>query len=189
MKRSALWEYVAAGLAAFVADQWTKTLIDRTPSDFSHTVVPGLFRLVHAENPGVAFGLFQYSSPTFRDLLISLSSLALVVVLALLWRSNHSRRTGYAMALIVAGACGNLMDRVLHGRVVDFLLVYVGHYSWPVFNLADSAICVGAALLVWDILRQQPSRQAAALNSAAAAADTPVRSESGGGSADSASTH
>lgn len=184
MGRLAQWRYVGAGAAVFVADQWTKTLIDRTPADFSHTVIPGLFSLVHAENPGVAFGLFQYSSPAFRDLLISVSSLALLLVLALLWRSKHSSRTGYAMALIVAGACGNLMDRALHGRVVDFLLFYLGSHSWPIFNLADSAIVAGAALLVWDILHEQPSAA-----SAGAAGTHPAAASAKTEGADPAATH
>lgn len=149
--------YVILGLAVFVADQWSKGVIDRLPEDYSRTIIPGLFRIIHAENPGVAFGLFQYSSVTFRDALITGSSLALVVVLTLLWRSKQTTRTGYAMALIASGACGNLLDRVLHGKVVDFLLFYLGSHSWPVFNLADSAIVAGAGLLVWEILHDRPA--------------------------------
>lgn len=151
------WKHLLAGIGVFVADQLSKGLIDRTPQDFDHTVIPGLFRIIHADNPGVAFGLFQYSSPGFRDLLITASSIALLVVLALLWKNKQSSRTGYAMALIVGGACGNLLDRILHGQVVDFLLFYVGSHSWPVFNLADSAIVIGAALLVWEIIHDQPT--------------------------------
>jgi signal peptidase II len=154
--------HVAVGVGVFLADQVTKGRIDKLPDDFSHTVIPGLFRIIHAENPGVAFGLFQSSSPLFRDALIAASSLALLVVLSLLWRSRQTGRTSYAMALIVGGACGNLFDRILHGKVVDFLLFYVGNHSWPVFNLADSAIVVGAGVLVWEILRERPAEQPAA---------------------------
>lgn len=153
--------HLILGLAVFAADQWTKGMVDRQPADFSHTVIPGVFDIVHAENPGVAFGLFQNADPLFRDLLISGSSLALLVILALLWRSKQSSRTGYAMALIAGGACGNLLDRVLHGKVVDFLLLSAGTHSWPVFNLADSAIVVGAGLLVWEILHDRPAPAAA----------------------------
>ncbi|HVA62979.1 MAG TPA: signal peptidase II [Terriglobales bacterium] len=149
--------HLIAGLAVFVADQLTKGMVDQLPDDFSHTVIPGVFRIIHAENPGVAFGLFQYASPYFRDLLIAASSLALLVVLTLLWRSRQTPRTGYAMALIVGGACGNLFDRILHGKVVDFLLFYLGQHSWPVFNLADSAIVIGASLLVWEIVHDHPA--------------------------------
>jgi len=156
------WRHLLVGVGVFAADQVSKGLVDKLPDDFSHAVIPGLFRIVHAENPGVAFGLFQYAPPLFRDVLIAASSLALVVVLALLWRSKPSARTGYAMALIVGGACGNLFDRVLHGKVVDFLLFYAGSHSWPVFNLADSSIVAGAALLVWEIVHERPEGVAAA---------------------------
>lgn len=154
--------HVLAGAAVFAADQLSKGAVDKLPDDFSHTVIPGVFRIIHAENPGVAFGLFQYASPYFRDLLITASSLALLVVLSLLWKSKQTARTGYAMALIVGGACGNLFDRILHGKVVDFLLFYLGPHSWPVFNLADSAIVIGAGLLVWEIIHDQPGATATA---------------------------
>lgn len=154
--------HLLVGLAVFLADQLSKGLIDKLPDDFSHTVIPGVFRIIHAENPGVAFGLFQNAAPAFRDVLIAASSLALLVVLALLWKTKQTPRTGYAMALIVGGACGNLFDRMLHGKVVDFLLFYLGGHSWPVFNLADSAIVIGAALLVWEIVQDRPEPRPAA---------------------------
>lgn len=150
------FRHLIAGVAVFLLDQVTKGMVDRLPDDFSHTVIPGLFRIIHAENPGVAFGLFQASSAYFRDVLITVSSLALLLVLTLLWKSKQTPRTGYAMALIVGGACGNLFDRVLHGKVVDFMLFYLGAHSWPVFNLADSAIVIGAGLLVWEIIHDHP---------------------------------
>lgn len=157
------FRHLAVAVGVFVADQLSKGVVDRLPDDFSKSIIPGMFRIIHAENPGVAFGLFQNSSPAFRDLLITVSSVALLVVLALLWRSKQTPRTGYAMALIVGGACGNLFDRILHGKVVDFLLFYLGNHSWPVFNLADSAIVVGAGLLVWEIIhdRTEPAASAA----------------------------
>ncbi|HUX67237.1 MAG TPA: signal peptidase II [Terriglobales bacterium] len=162
MPRRFQLRHLFAGLGVFVADQVSKGMVDQLPDDFSHTVIPGVFRIIHAENPGVAFGLFQYAAPAFRDALIAASSLALVVVLTLLWRSKQTPRTGYAMALIVGGACGNLFDRILHGKVVDFLLFYLGQHSWPVFNLADSAIVVGAGLLVWEIVHDHPGAEAPA---------------------------
>ena len=78
---------------------------------------------------------------------------ALVVVSILLWRNHPAHvATGIGLSLIMGGALGNLWDRVVRGRVVDFLLLYVKRYQWPVFNLADSAIVVGAGLLVLEIL-------------------------------------
>jgi signal peptidase II len=79
--------------------------------------------------------------------------IALAVVSILLWKNNHAHMvTGIGLSLIMGGALGNLWDRVARGRVVDFLLFYVKRYQWPVFNLADSAIVVGAGLLVIEIL-------------------------------------
>jgi signal peptidase II len=86
-------------------------------------------------------------------MLVLFSIVALIVVLALLWRNSHAMTsTGIGLALILGGAVGNLWDRLLNGRVVDFLLFYVGQYQWPAFNVADSAIVCGAGLLVIEIL-------------------------------------
>src|SRR5262249_34420655 len=87
------------------------------------------------------------------ELLIGFSTVAMVIVSALLWKQVRAPRiTGIALSLILGGAVGNLWDRVASGRVVDFLLFYYKQYQWPVFNLADSAIVVGASLLVLEIL-------------------------------------
>jgi len=117
-------------------------------------VIPGFFRITHVENRGAAFGLFADSPAPWKiAMLVLFSIVALVVVSALLWRNSHSMTTtGIGLALILGGALGNLWDRVLNGRVVDFLLFYVGSYQWPAFNVADSAIVVGAGLLVVEIL-------------------------------------
>jgi signal peptidase II len=126
-------------------------------------VIPGFFRLTHVENRGAAFGLFADSPAEWKiAMLVSFSIVALVVVSALLWRNSHSMTTtGIGLALILGGALGNLWDRLLHGRVVDFLLFYIGQYQWPAFNVADSAIVVGAGLLVVEILfAKSPAHEA-----------------------------
>jgi signal peptidase II len=117
-------------------------------------VIPGFFRLTHVENRGAAFGLFADSPGQWKiAMLVLFSIVALIVVLALLWRNSHAMTsTGIGLALILGGAVGNLWDRLLNGRVVDFLLFYVGQYQWPAFNVADSAIVCGAGLLVIEIL-------------------------------------
>lgn len=120
----------------------------------SITVIPRIFYITHVENRGAAFGLFNDSPSEWKiALLVLFSILALVIVSALLWRSSH-RMTASAvgLSLILGGALGNLWDRMLNGRVVDFLLVYIGSYQWPAFNVADSAIVAGAGLLVFEIL-------------------------------------
>jgi signal peptidase II len=117
-------------------------------------IIPGFFRITHVENRGAAFGLFADSPSEWKiTALVLFSIVALAIVSVLLWRNSHSMRsTGIGLALILGGAVGNLWDRLLSGRVVDFLLFYVGPYQWPAFNVADSAIVVGAGLLVIEIL-------------------------------------
>lgn len=90
-------------------------------------------------------------------MLILFSVIAMIIVSTLLWRSGHSMTTtGVGLSLILGGAIGNLWDRLVSGRVVDFLLVYIGSYQWPAFNAADSAIVIGAGLLVYEILFDKP---------------------------------
>jgi signal peptidase II len=125
-------------------------------------VVPGFFRITHTENTGAAFSLFADSPAHWKTaMLISFSVVAMIVVSVLLWKQSRAlTMTGIALSLILGGAVGNLWDRVASGRVVDFLLFYVKTYQWPVFNLADSAIVVGASLLVLEIIFGQPNRTA-----------------------------
>jgi signal peptidase II len=120
----------------------------------SVVVIPGFFRLTHVQNTGAAFGLFAESSAQWKvGALVSFSVLALVVVTALLWRNGHAlTTTTIGLSLILGGAMGNLWDRMVSGHVVDFLDFYVGSYHWPAFNVADSAIVIGAILLVSEIV-------------------------------------
>lgn len=144
-------------LALFVVaiDRWTKHLAATRIRLYSHVnVIPGFFRLTHTENTGAAFSLFADSPSHWKTtLLIGFSAVAMVVVAILLWQQARPlTTTGIALSLILGGAAGNLWDRLLNGRVVDFLLFYVKQYQWPVFNLADSCIVIGAALLVLEII-------------------------------------
>ncbi len=120
----------------------------------SVVVIPGFLRLTHVQNTGAAFGLFAESSVQWKvGALVSFSILALVIVSALLWKNSHSlSTTTIGLSLILGGAMGNLWDRMVSGHVVDFLDFYVGSYHWPAFNVADSAIVVGAILLVAEIV-------------------------------------
>jgi signal peptidase II len=142
-------------LAVVCLDRLTKWAVAKNIAlHESIQIIPGFFRLTHVQNRGAAFGLFADSPSEWKiAILVLFSIVALVVVSALLWRNSHSMNTtGVGLALILGGAIGNLWDRLLSGRVVDFLLFYVGQYQWPAFNVADSAIVVGAALLVIEIL-------------------------------------
>ncbi len=154
-KNSARTVYVLIVLVVVLLDRWTKHLVAQRIRLYAHIqVIPGFFRLTHTENTGAAFSLFADSNAPWKTgLLIAFSMIALIVVSALLWKNHHAHIvTGVGLSLIMGGALGNLWDRLARGRVVDFLLVYVKQYQWPVFNLADSAIVVGAGLLVVEIL-------------------------------------
>jgi signal peptidase II len=140
-------------LGVFTLDQLTKGWIERLPAGGTIRVIPHFFQIVQVYNRGAAFGILQDSRSRWTlDGLVAISLLALGVIIGLLWKSPLSRRAGWALALILGGAAGNLFDRLLRGRVTDFLLLYIGRYQWPAFNVADSAIVIGAALLIWDIL-------------------------------------
>jgi signal peptidase II len=147
--------------ALFLLDQGAKWLVAGSlRAGEIRPVLPGLFNLTYLHNRGAAFGLFADSdSPAVRALLISFSVAALVLVLYLLWRGVNSRWTAWGLGLILGGALGNLLDRVRSGSVVDFLDFHLGGYHWPAFNLADSAVVIGALLLMVEVLR--PHRQPA----------------------------
>jgi signal peptidase II len=149
-------------LVVLALDRLTKwTIAHRLSLHDGIQVIPGFFRIIHAENPGAAFGIFADSPSQWKvALLILFSVIALLIVSALLWKSSHTlTTTGVGLALILGGAIGNLWDRLVSGRVVDFLLFYIGRYQWPAFNMADSAIVVGAGLLVFEILFAKSPRQ------------------------------
>jgi signal peptidase II len=151
---------IAAGVV--LVDRMSKWLVAQSITlHDSLPVLPGFFRLTHVENRGAAFGLFSDSPSEWKvAALILFSLIALVVVSALLWKNSHSMTvTGFGLALILGGALGNLWDRLLDGHVVDFLDFSVAGYHWPAFNVADSAIVVGALLLVTEILFSKPAEE------------------------------
>jgi signal peptidase II len=153
--------YLSLAAAVFLADRLTKILIESwLPLYGIHPVVPGLFQIVHVTNEGIAFGLFADSQSAFKGaLLIAVSAVALAAVVYMLWTAQAGAGWQLAgLALILGGAAGNLLDRIREGRVVDFLDVYVGEYHWPAFNVADSAIVIGGALLLVSIVCQ-PTKQ------------------------------
>ena len=161
-KNAARTMYLLIALIVVVLDRWTKHIVAQRISLYSHIqIIPGFFRLTHTENTGAAFSLFADSTAPWKTgFLIGFSLIALAVVSVLLWKNNYSHiATGIGLSLIMGGAVGNLWDRLARGRVVDFLLFYIKRYQWPVFNLADSAIVVGAGLLVLEILFAKPHVQ------------------------------
>jgi signal peptidase II len=119
-------------------------------------VIPGWLRIIHTENPGAAFGILADGNRWLRGgILIGVSALVLVFVVSALWgrRTTFTSPLGRAaLGLILGGAAGNLYDRVVSGMVTDFIEVYHGSWSFPAFNVADSAITVGAALLLLELM-------------------------------------
>src|SRR5215469_14870211 len=143
-----------AALGVFALDRLTKWLIE-THVSFTDTyrVLPGFFDIVHSQNRGVAFGLFNDGASDWSTGMLSLFSLVAVLVIgALLWNGARLDRLSQAgLSLILGGAAGNLFDRIVWGRVTDFLEFYIGDYHWPTFNVADSAIVIGSGLLLLDL--------------------------------------
>jgi signal peptidase II len=146
-------------VALFVADRASKLWIEShlTLHD-SFSVIPGIFNIVHTQNPGAAFGMFATASPAVRFGVLIVASLAMMGIIAqMLWQATASVAAAsttlrLALTLVLGGALGNLYDRLRFDRVTDFLQVFLGSYEWPSFNVADSAICVGATLLAIDML-------------------------------------
>lgn len=160
---------VASGIVA--ADRLSKIWIQQAISTYdSVSVIPGWLRIIHTENPGAAFGFLAQGNPVLRSIvLIGVSALVLAFVAWALWGGGMwrgSRVSGVAgfhallmrlgLSLILGGAMGNLYDRVVYQTVTDFIEVYHGGWSFPAFNVADSAITIGAILLLLDLLRQSP---------------------------------
>jgi signal peptidase II len=152
------WLWVSA--LFFGLDQLTKYWISSEFRLFESRPVTGFFNLVFVHNPGAAFSFLSDAGGWQRWLF---SALALVVSGVLLWwlkqTGPNQRMAGCGYALVLSGALGNLCDRILHGHVIDFLDFYVGSYHWPAFNVADSAIFVGAALLIIDGIRGNKNHQ------------------------------
>ena len=154
----------AYGVAAavLVLDRLTKWIIESRVS-FSDTyrVIPGFFDIVNSQNRGVAFGILNDSTSEWRTTLLVVASIAAVIVVSIVvWNARRMDRLSlWGLSLILGGAAGNVFDRMVWGRVTDFLLFYVGEYQWPAFNVADSAIVIGSGLLLLDQFR--PKRQAA----------------------------
>jgi signal peptidase II len=123
-------------------------------------VIPltGFFNLVHVHNTGAAFSLFADQPGWQRGFFLTVAVVATAVILYLLRRTRGQPLFCGALALILGGAVGNLVDRVRYGHVIDFLDFYLGTWHWPAFNVADSAITLGAGMIIWDSFRKGKQR-------------------------------
>jgi signal peptidase II len=143
-------------LAVLVVDQLSKFAVERfTALGSLRVVIPGYFNLVHTNNPGVAFGLLADSeSPWMTSLLIAFSTAVMVFLVWLLVTGRAGARLGQAgMALILGGAGGNAMDRLLRRSVTDFIDFHLRSHHWYTFNVADSAIVIGAGMVLLELFR------------------------------------
>ena len=148
------WLWLSA--LAIVLDQLSKVALGEHLRAYVDVfAVTGYFNLVHIHNPGAAFSLLANQPGWQRFFFLGIALVACVVIFFLLRRAARPRYA-IALALILGGALGNVIDRVLYGYVIDFLDFHLGAWHWPAFNVADSAITLGAALLVWDSLTAPP---------------------------------
>jgi signal peptidase II len=125
----------------------------------SLTIIPNFFQLTYIENRGAAFGILAETDAWFRTpFFILISVLAIIFVAVFYWKMEGEGWTHLALVFILGGALGNLIDRLRFGRVIDFLYFHWYQYYWPAFNVADMAICIGAGLLVIDMLFSKKGR-------------------------------
>ncbi|MGB9404900.1 MAG: signal peptidase II [Candidatus Acidiferrales bacterium] len=165
-RRSGLWWHSLVALGALAADQVSKFAVEKfTVAGSQRVLVPGLLNLVHMNNPGVAFGLFADSDSPWLPMVLIVFSAG--VILFLVWLLQTGRAGGSlgqaGMALILGGAAGNVFDRVLRRGVTDFIDFHIGNHHWYTFNVADSAIVIGAGFVLIELLSdwKRPSHQKA----------------------------
>lgn len=146
--------WLGIAVIALLIDQVTKLTILKTFQYGEFRPITSFFNLVLIYNKGAAFSFLAAAGGWQRWFFTLLGVVAAVVIIWLLKRHNGQKMFCTALALILGGALGNVIDRVVYGHVVDFLDFYVGNWHWPAFNIADSCIVVGAVLLVIDELRR-----------------------------------
>jgi signal peptidase II len=155
--------YLMVTAVLLALDQITKYWVSVTfqEGDEGKDVIPGFFKLSYTENPGIAFGMLN--SGEMRWVLVAISVIAIIVVVYYMMRTPpRSKLLLWSLAFLAAGITGNLIDRIRLGRVIDFILLYYKTYDWPVFNIADTAITIGAALMAIELFISPQAEQQAA---------------------------
>jgi len=150
--RGGLWAWLGLAFIIVLIDQLTKVLVSSALQLGDSHRVTGWLNIVRWHNQGAAFSFLHDAAGWQRWLFIALGSVAAVFLVWMLARHGTQRLFGWALTLILGGAVGNVIDRVVHGYVVDFIQVHAGNAAFPAFNAADSAITLGAALLILDEL-------------------------------------
>jgi signal peptidase II len=153
--------WVWLSLAIVFLDRATKAWIEsQTANSWRREVIHNFFYLVHSSNPGIAFSFLANSSSPFLRIGLIVGAIAIIAVIAwlLIASKQLSTLSAVGLAMVLGGATGNVTDRILHGAVTDFIELIFGSYHYPAFNVADSAITVGAILLVIDVLFSRQPR-------------------------------
>jgi signal peptidase II len=158
--------------AVLAADQFTKNLVAELLPPGGYEVLP-FFNLAHVWNPGVSFGMFNEGGD-FRIIALSAFALALCVILGVWIRRTSHRPLALAIAAVIGGALGNVIDRIRFGAVVDFLDFHIGDWHYPAFNVADSAIVLGIAFILFDSLFWEPKRKESVHAPVSPSPDQPV---------------
>jgi signal peptidase II len=142
-------------------DQATKIIVKNSFFLYeSIEVIPGFFNLTYILNPGAAFGFMANMNESYRQLFFVVATIiAICAVLFLLKKEGYMKIRAFAYTFILAGAIGNLIDRIYIGKVVDFLDFYISKHHWPAFNVADSAVFIGVCLLLVDLFYHKRSVQ------------------------------
>ena len=150
-----IWLWLSA--LVIVIDQITKRIVDTTMQLYQSIELIPYFQLAYMRNQGAAFSFLSGAGGWQRWFFIGLAGIASVFICFWLKKLNHGQRwEAIAWSLVLGGALGNLIDRILYGYVIDFLDVYIGDWHWPAFNVADSAITVGVVMLLLDSFKPQP---------------------------------
>jgi signal peptidase II len=151
---TSLTPWLGIAILVILSDQLSKIAITKLFTYGQSRVVTSFFNLVLAYNKGAAFSFLSTESGWQRYFFTGIGIAAALFIIYLLKRHAGQRLFCWALSLVLGGALGNVIDRIMYGHVIDFLDFHIGNWHWPAFNVADSAICVGAALFVLDELRR-----------------------------------
>ena len=154
MIRASRLRWLILTLATVFLDRLSKAVVEaKTVEGWRHELIHNFIYLVHSKNPGIAFSIFADSHSDWVRYALMAGSLAVIAILAwyLVAAKGVSSRSAAGLALLLGGATGNLTDRILHGAVTDFFEVLFGSYRYPAFNVADSAITIGAILILLEV--------------------------------------
>jgi signal peptidase II len=156
LKNSYRWFSLSAIIVAF--DLFTKHLIEQAFQHGDRQTITSFFELVRFHNEGAAFSFLANAGGWQKWFFTAISVVAIIVITYLIIKNLHNKLFCFGLALVLGGAIGNLYDRLTLGYVVDFLYFHVNNFYWPAFNVADSAICIGVALLLWDSFKTEKQK-------------------------------